>query len=65
MATPVGKIIGQIMQENAKDIGELIAVNGKAIRGAGKKSQAHSFLRILTAYATESGVTLAQSAVSY
>lgn len=61
----VGQIIAQIMKENAENIGEIIAVDGKAIRSTGKKGQAHSFLQILSAYATESGVTLAQTAISH
>ena len=61
----VGKIIVEIMRENAESIGEIIAVDGKAIRSTGKKGRAHSFLQILTAYATESGVTRGQEAISY
>ena len=61
----VGQIIAQIMCENAENIGEIIAVDGKAIRSTGKKDKAHSFLQIITAYATESGVTLSQSAISH
>lgn len=61
----VGRIISRIMQENAGDIGEIIAVDGKAIRSTGKKGKAHSFLQILTAYATESGVSIGQQAISH
>ena len=61
----VGEIITQIMREQAEDLGEFIAVDGKAIRSTGRKGQSHSFLQILTAYATESGVTLCQSAISH
>ncbi len=61
----VGQIIVQIMRENAGNIGDIIAVDGKAIRSTGKKGKAHYFLQILTAYATESGVTLGQSAISH
>jgi hypothetical protein len=61
----VGRIIVQVMRENAENLGDIIAVDGKAIRGTGKKSKAHSFLQILTAYATESGVTLSQESISY
>lgn len=59
----VGQIITQIMRENAGNIGEIVAVDGKAIRSTGKKGKAHSFLQILTAYATESDVTLSQSSI--
>ena len=61
----VGEIISQIMRENAGNIGEIIAVDGKAIRSTKRKCKAHSFLQIVTAYATESGVTLSQSAISH
>lgn len=61
----VGRIIAQIMRENAGNIGDVIAVDGKAIRSTGKKGKAHSFLQIITAYATESGVTLNQAAISH
>lgn len=61
----VGKVIVQIMRENAGNLGDIIAVDGKAIRGTGKKDKAHSFLQIRTAYAAQSGVTLSQEAISY
>lgn len=61
----VGIAIADIMRENAHDIGEIIAVDGKAIRSPGKKDKAHSFLQILTAYVTESSVTLSQTAISH
>ena len=61
----VGKVIVKIMHDNAVELGEIIAVDGKAICGTSKKNKAHSFLQILTAYATESGVTLAQESISY
>jgi predicted transposase YbfD/YdcC len=61
----IGKIIVEIMRDNANNLGGIIAVDGKAIRGTGKKDKAHSFLQILTAYATESGVVLGQEAISH
>jgi predicted transposase YbfD/YdcC len=61
----VGKIIIEIMRANAETIGDIIAVDGKAIRSSAKKGKAHSFLQIVTAYATDSGVTLSQEAISY
>lgn len=61
----VGQIILQIMRENIGNIGEIIAADGKAIRRTGKKGNTHSFLQVFTAYATESGVTLAQAAITY
>jgi len=61
----VGKAIVQILRDYMGELGKIIAVDGKAICGTGKKDKAHSFLQILTAYATESGVTLAQESISY
>lgn len=61
----VGQIIANVMCENAGNIGEIIAVDGKSIKSTGKKGKAHSFLQILTAYATESGVTISQSSISH
>jgi hypothetical protein len=40
----VGKIIVEIMRENAGNIGDIIAVDGKATRSTGKKDKSHSFL---------------------
>jgi predicted transposase YbfD/YdcC len=51
------------MKERVSELGEVIAVDGKAIRSTTKKDKPHSALQIITAYATESGVTLAQKAV--
>jgi predicted transposase YbfD/YdcC len=61
----VGKVVVEIMRKNAGNLGEIIAVDGKAICGSGKAGKAHSFLQILTVYATESGVTLGQEAIAY
>ncbi len=60
----VGKIIVKIMRENAENLGDIIAVDGKSIRSTGKKGKAHSFLQVPTAYATESGLTIDQSSIS-
>ena len=61
----VGKVIIEIMRRKAGALSDVIAADGKAIRSSGKKDQAHSFLQILTAYATECGVTLGQKAISH
>ena len=61
----VGKVIIEIMRRKAGSLSDVIAADGKAIRSSGKKNQAHSFLQILTAYATECGVTLGQEAISH
>ena len=59
----VGVIILEIMRENRELLGDIIAVDGKAIRSTSEKGKAHSALQILTAYLTESGVTLAEKAI--
>lgn len=64
-ADAVGEVIIKIMCEHTSTIGEILAVDGKAIGGTGEKGKAHSFLQILSVYATESGVTLAQEAIEY
>jgi predicted transposase YbfD/YdcC len=59
----VGRIIIEIMRENFELSGDIIAVDGKAIRSTSEKGKPHSALQILTAYLTESGVTLAQQCI--
>jgi predicted transposase YbfD/YdcC len=61
----VGKVIAGIMGRKAGKLSDIIAADGKAIRSTGQKDQAHSFLQILTAYVTGSGVTLGQEAISH
>ena len=59
----VGKVIIEIMKEKVEILGDIIAVDGKAIRSTSEKGKPHSALQILTAYFTESGVVLGQNAV--
>lgn len=59
----VANIIIEIMKENVENLGEIIAVDGKAIRSTSKKGKPHSALQILTAYFTESGVVLGQESI--
>lgn len=59
----VGKVILKLMREGIVSRGEVIAVDGKAIRSTGEKGQPHSALQILSAYLTENGVTLAQNSI--
>jgi predicted transposase YbfD/YdcC len=59
----VGAVILEIMRENFELLGDIIAVDGKAIRSTSEKGKAHSALQILTVYLTESGVTLAQKSI--
>lgn len=56
-------VIIEIMKEKATFLGDIIAVDGKAIRSTSKKGKPHSALQILTAYMTESGVVLGQEAI--
>lgn len=58
-AEAVTKIIVEIMKEEAINLGEIIAFDGKAIRSTSEKGKPHSALQILTAYMVESGVVLA------
>jgi predicted transposase YbfD/YdcC len=64
-ADAVGMVIVDIMRSNAKEIGDVIAADGKAIRSTGEDGKPHSFLQILTVYATESGVTLGQESIAH
>jgi hypothetical protein len=59
----VGTVIAEIMRRKAGNLSDIIATDGKAIKSTGQKDQAHSFLQILTAYVTGSGVTLGQEAI--
>lgn len=59
----VGAIIIEIMREQFGVTGDVIAVDGKAIRSTSKSGQPHSALQILTAYITSSGVVLGQDAI--
>lgn len=63
-ADAVAAIIIDIMKHQAQCVkGDIIAVDGKAIRSTLKKGQPHSALQILTAYVTDSGVILAQKSI--
>lgn len=59
----VAKVIIEVMKEKAELLGDVIAVDGKAIRSTSKKGKVHSALQILTAYITESGVVLGQKTI--
>ena len=56
-------IIITIMKEKREVLGDMIAVDGKAIRSTSKAGKPHSALQILTAYFVESGVVLGQEAL--
>ena len=59
----IAKVIIEIMRERAEFLGDVIAVDGKAIRSTSVKGKAHSALQILTVYLTESSVVLGQKAI--
>ena len=52
-----------LMKEQIGQTGEVIAVDGKAIRSTSEAGKAHSALQILTAYLTENSVILAQDEI--
>lgn len=59
----VGAVIVGLMRERYGTSGDVIAVDGKAIRSTAKPEHPHSGLQILTAYVTSSGVVLGQEAI--
>jgi predicted transposase YbfD/YdcC len=59
----VGKVIIEVMKERAAIVGDIIAVDGKAIRSTSELGKPHSALQILTAYLTESCVVIGQNAI--
>jgi len=59
----VAEVIIEIMKERAEIIGNIIAVDGKAIRSTCKSGESHSAMQILTAYLTESSVVLGQAGI--
>lgn len=62
-AEKIGEVIFAIMQDNFVSDGEILAVDGKAIRSTSEKNEPHSALQLLTVYLTESGVTIGQKAI--
>lgn len=59
----IGDAILDILRMRFGTAGEVIAVDGKAVRSTGKAGNPHSALQILSAYVTENGVVLAQEAI--
>ncbi len=59
----VGEVILSVLRERFGTEGEVIAVDGKAICSTAKGRNPHSALQILSAYVTESGITLAQETI--
>jgi predicted transposase YbfD/YdcC len=61
--TTVPKVV-EIMRDNAANIGNILAVDGKTIRSTIKGGNPYSALQILTAYMTESSIVLGQETVN-
>ena len=59
----VGDVIVDIMKRHTQIIGDIIAIDGKAVCGTSVPGKPHSALLILNVYATESGITLSQSSI--
>ncbi len=59
----VAQAIIRIMQSHVLETGDILAVDGKAMRGTSKNGEPHSALQILTAYLVESGVVLGQASI--
>lgn len=62
-ADAVGKAMSEVLQERFGTKGNVVAVDGKAVRSTSKDGHPHSALQILTAYMTENGVVLGQEAI--
>lgn len=62
-AKRIAEIITGIMKESIEDTGNIVAVDGKAIRSTAEKGKPHSALQVLTAYDTESSVVLGQEGI--
>ena len=59
----IGEVMIDLMKEQFGTEGEVVAVDGKAIRSTAKAGNPRSALQILTAYVTSSGVILGQGAI--
>ena len=59
----VAEVIINLMKKLVRDDGEIIAVDGKAIRSTSKEGKPHSALQIITAYMTETGLILGQEKI--
>lgn len=59
----VREVILKLMRERIVSRGEVIAVDGKAIRSTVEKGNPHSAFQILSAYLTENDITLAQDSI--
>ena len=60
----VAETIMAVMQDRFGLAGDVVAVDGKAIRSTAKPGKERSSLQIITAYLTESGVVLSQKKIN-
>lgn len=59
----IGEAILEVLHDRFGTLGEVIAVDGKAICSTAKGGNSRKALQILSAYITDSGITLAQEAI--
>ncbi len=59
----VGRVMVDLLRERLGTTGEVVAVDGKAIRSTSQPGTAHSALQIITAYITATGVVLGQESI--
>ena len=59
----IGDVILDVLRERFGTMGEVIVVDGKAICSTARGENSHKALQILSAYVTDSGITLAQEAI--
>lgn len=59
----IGEAIIDVLRGRFGTAGEVVAVDGKAICSTTKPGNPHSALQILSAYVTDSGITLAQESI--
>lgn len=59
----IGDVILDVLRERFGTMGEVIAVDGKAICSTARGENSHKALQILSTYVIDSGITLAQEAI--
>ena len=59
----IGDVILDVLREHFGTMGKVIAVDGKAICSTARGENSHKALQILSAYVTDSGITLAQETI--
>ena len=59
----IGDVILDVLRERFGTMGEVIAVDGKAICSTARGENSHKALQILSTYVIDNGITLAQEAI--